>query len=414
MTKVTSNIGTQPLISNEKLEAKKRQIAMEQARFLQGDNPNLVGTVIGFTKRRGTYLTPNSPESKPIHDSFFIFFDHITGTVTRHLLNKEILATDGYRYTNVEKLPVINFKNTVLGEKEVNEQFTLFNAELAKANKFSTDELMQSLRGNIGKLEALYKLLKEYQKTHNKDLLKKFDPLALKSLRQQIGTYLEEKEVQTITADLYSRFESLVSKEVEQSKFYDLKSIRTGKLDSMFYKLFMELLVTTYLSQYLKSNQIQLLKNTNALVWQSLLDHCSTKSIGELYNKGSQEEFKLFSRKFLDYYDEEYGNYFYKYDQFYLPHYSEIKTPTIRIPKVFFCKKNIKHFQDLTSIYNANLNNCDFKLELSTMANAPEALKVVKGLINGNLLFTPEDLQKRIVHCNYIIKKKLVEINFKK
>ena len=81
---------------------------------------------------------------------------------------------------------------------------------------------------------------------------------------------------------------------------------------------------------------------------------------------------------------------------------------------LFFCKKNIKHFQDLTSIYNANLNNCDFKLELSTMANAPEALKVVKGLINGNLLFTPEDLQKRIVHCNYIIKKKLVEINFKK
>lgn len=68
MTKVTSNIGTQPLISNEKLEAQKRQIAMEQARFLQGDNPNLVGTVLGFTKRRGTYLTPNSPES----NSYFI------------------------------------------------------------------------------------------------------------------------------------------------------------------------------------------------------------------------------------------------------------------------------------------------------------------------------------------------------
>lgn len=48
-----------------------------------------MGTVLGFTKARAAYVTDKDSSDKMIYDSFFIYFDHLTGTVTRHLLNKE-------------------------------------------------------------------------------------------------------------------------------------------------------------------------------------------------------------------------------------------------------------------------------------------------------------------------------------
>jgi hypothetical protein len=84
----------------------------EQARFLQGDNPNLMGTVLGFTKARAAYVTDKDSSDKMIYDSFFIYFDHLTGTVTRHLLNKERVNEAFYRLSKLPQLPILKDKFT--------------------------------------------------------------------------------------------------------------------------------------------------------------------------------------------------------------------------------------------------------------------------------------------------------------
>ena len=45
--------------------------------FLQGDEPNLIGTVLGFTKRVTKYIENN--QNKVLHDSILIYFDHANG-----------------------------------------------------------------------------------------------------------------------------------------------------------------------------------------------------------------------------------------------------------------------------------------------------------------------------------------------
>ena len=48
-----------------------------------------------------------------------------------------------------------------------------------------------------------------------------------------------------------------------------------------------------------------------------------------------------------------------------------------------------------------------FHLETSKISEAPQAVKILKTMINGKLLFTEDELKKRIEHFNYIMTKNL-------
>ena len=100
----------------------------------------------------------------------------------------------------------------------------------------------------------------------------------------------------------------------------------------------------------------------------------------------------------------EIENRFIDYKPFILSQGFDLKYATIRIPKVFYCNKNVQHFNNTLDAFGPGLRNY-FNLEPATMGNASPAVIVVKSLINGNLYFTPEELQRRIIHCNYVIKK---------
>ena len=66
---------------------------MENIRqFLQGYEPDLVGTVIGFTKRVTKYIENN--QRKVLHDSFLIYFDHTSGLITRYLINRGLIESN--------------------------------------------------------------------------------------------------------------------------------------------------------------------------------------------------------------------------------------------------------------------------------------------------------------------------------
>ena len=60
--------------------------------FLQGDEPNLIGTVLGFTKRVTKYIENN--QRKVLHDSFLIYFDHTSGLITRYLINRGLIESN--------------------------------------------------------------------------------------------------------------------------------------------------------------------------------------------------------------------------------------------------------------------------------------------------------------------------------
>ena len=87
-----------------------------------------------------------------------------------------------------------------------------------------------------------------------------------------------------------------------------------------------------------------------------------------------------------------------------LYNYKEIENPIIRIPNVFYSNKNINQFNKKLSLYNPNIK---FKIEPYTISNSPDAIKLLKSMINGNLFFTENELEKRINHFNYTMRSQI-------
>lgn len=161
------------------------------------------------------------------------------------------------------------------------------------------------------------------------------------------------------------------------------------------------MLVKTYLTSYPELINEQNIKNTDMLSWMSFIHPYD--SLPELKNKNPQK-YEDVNKKFYTFVDIE--NRFLDYKPFILSQGLDLKYATIRIPKVFYCNKNVQHFNNTLDAFGPGLRNY-FNLEPATMGNASPAVIVVKSLINGNLYFTPEELQRRIIHCNYVIKKRL-------
>ena len=86
-----------------------------------------------------------------------------------------------------------------------------------------------------------------------------------------------------------------------------------------------------------------------------------------------------------------------------LYNYKDIENPIIRIPNVFYSNKNINQFNKTLSLYNPNIK---FKIEPYTLSNSPDVIKLLKSMINGNLFFTENELEIRIIHFNYMMRKK--------
>lgn len=97
------------------------------------------------------------------------------------------------------------------------------------------------------------------------------------------------------------------------------------------------------------------------------------------------------------------------YNPFVLADGNNLKSATIRIPKVFIVIKIVEQFNSILDMLGTNLRSF-FKLEPATISNATPAIKLLTSLINGNLYFSPEELQRRTIHCNFVIKHKLESI----
>ena len=87
-----------------------------------------------------------------------------------------------------------------------------------------------------------------------------------------------------------------------------------------------------------------------------------------------------------------------------LYNYKEIENPIIRIHNVFYSNKNINQFNKKLFLYNHNIK---FKIEPYTISNSPDVIKLLKGMINGNLFFTENELEKRIFHFNSLMKRNI-------
>ena len=53
-----------------------------------------MGTIIGFTKHVNSYLNVSENKNIKLYDSFLIYFDHTTATISRYLLNRELVNRD--------------------------------------------------------------------------------------------------------------------------------------------------------------------------------------------------------------------------------------------------------------------------------------------------------------------------------
>ena len=115
---------------------------MENIRqFLQGYEPNLVGTVIGFTKRVTKYIVNN--QRKVLHDSFLIYFDHTSGLISRYLINRGLIESN-YKLIIEDKvkIPTIYKKTFDLSEEQISHILkSLLDLQVYNNNNYNYDEL---------------------------------------------------------------------------------------------------------------------------------------------------------------------------------------------------------------------------------------------------------------------------------
>ncbi len=347
---------------------------MENIRqFLQGDEPNLVGTVLGFTKRVTKYIENN--QTKVLHDSILIYFDHTTGFISRHLINRGLID---YNYKLIiddkVKIPTIYNKTFVLSEEDI----TILLKFYLKKYDYN----------NYKCYEELNKIKHSIRKNSNID-------------KSELDVMYISKPAIDLLLDLTNR-SSISNLQLPNSYIRNNyhETTYSGKLDSNFYSNFIDKLIITYLTGYPNLMGLNLY-STSILSWLECLNNFRIRSLAETdIRKIDEKVFYYFNNIFQHNTNNRviFSNYIYNY--------KEIENPIIRIPKVFYSSKNINHFNKTLSLYNPNIK---FKIEPYTISNSPDAIKLLKSMINGNLFFTENELEKRIIHFNYLMKKKYIQ-----
>jgi hypothetical protein len=196
------------------------------------------------------------------------------------------------------------------------------------------------------------------------------DFVRLNELRNSIHHFLENKDLYKAVLDLYGRSteNNRLPSLDDLTNLYLPHHLATGRLDSNFYKFFMDMLVKTYLTSYPELINEQNIKNTDMLSWMSFIQPYD--SLPELKNKNPQK-YEDVNKHFYTFVDLE--NRFIDYKPFILSQGFDLKYATIRIPKVFYCKKNVQHFNSTLDAFGPGLRNY-FNLEPATMGNASPAV----------------------------------------
>ena len=343
--------------------------------FLQGDEPNLIGTVLGFTKRVTKYIENN--QNKVLHDSILIYFDHTSGFISRHLINRGLIDNN-YKLIidDKVKIPTIYNKNFVLSEQDISLLLKTF--------------LDIYYYNNNNSYEGLNNVIHSICKLSNKD-------------ESQIYAIYQNKPLFDLLLDLINRSsianrEEILIQNYIRNNYYN--TIYSGKLDSAFYSTFIDNLIITYLTGYPNLND-HCINTTSILSWLECFNDLRLRSF-DLTDKQFNENkvFDYFNNKLQQ---NKKNRVIYTKDLF---NYKDIENPIIRIPNVFYSNKNINQFNKKISDYNPNIK---FKIEPYTISNSPDVIKLLKGMINGNLFFTESELEKRIFHFNSLMKKKYLQ-----
>ena len=352
----------------------KENIIMENIRqFLQGYEPNLVGTVIGFTKRVTKYIVNN--QRKVLHDSFLIYFDHTSGLISRYLINRGLIESN-YKIIIDEKvkIPTIYKKTFDLSEEQISHLLKSFFDLHVYNNNYNYDELN--------------KVIHSIRNFSNKD-------------NHQISAIYNNKPIFDLLLDLINRSSVTYRQDILSNNYIRYNycnTIYSGKLDSGFYSKFIDNLIITYLTGYPNLNG-NCLYTTSILSWLECLNELNLRSINETENR-------FIENKVFNYFN--YNMQQNKTNRVIFPkdlyNYKEIENPIIRIPNVFYSNKNINQFNKKLSLYNPNIK---FKIEPYTISNSPDAIKLLKSMINGNLFFTENELEKRINHFNYTMRSQI-------
>ena len=349
---------------------------MENIRqFLQGYEPNLVGTVIGFTKRVTKYIVNN--QRKVLHDSFLIYFDHTSGLISRYLINRGLIESN-YKLIIEDKvkIPTIYKKTFDLSEEQISHTLKSFLDLQDNNNNYSYDELN--------------KIIHSIRNFSNKD-------------RSDIYAIYYNKPIFDLLLDLINRSSVNYRQDILSNNYirnHYCNSLYSGKLDSGFYSKFIDNLIITYLTGYPNLNG-KCLYSTSILSWLECLNEFGLRSFAETDNR-------FIDDKVFNYFNHKFCGPKNKTNRVILPknlyNYKEIENPIIRIPNVFYSNKNINQFNKKLSLYNPNIK---FKIEPYTISNSPDAIKLLKSMINGNLFFTENELEKRINHFNYTMRSQI-------
>lgn len=349
---------------------------MENIRqFLQGNEPNLIGTVLGFTKRVTKYIENN--QRKVLHDSILIYFDHTSGLISRHLINRGLIDNN-YKLIIEDKvkIPTIYNKTFVLSE----ELISSFLKIILERQDYKNNESYEDLNNYIHSLSKFSNI--NYSNFSAIYSIKPFLDLLLDLINRSSFTNRQE----------------ILSNNYIRNNYCN--TIYSGKLDSKFYSTFIDNLIITYLTGYpnLNGNPFY---TTSILSWLECLKELNLRSLDETENCFIDNKvFNYFNNKMQQ---NIKNRVIFPKD---LYNYKDIENPIIRIPNVFYCSKNINHFNKTLSLY---LPNIKFKIEPYTTSNSPDAIKLLKSMINGNLFFTENELEKRIFHFNYVMKRNILK-----
>ena len=313
-----------------------------------------------------------------LHDSFLIYFDHTSGLITRYLINRGLIESN-YKLIIEDKvkIPTIYKKTFDLSEEQISHILkSLLDLQVYNNNNYNYDELN--------------KVIHSIRNFSNKD-------------RSEIYAIKYNKPIFDLFLDLINRSSVKYRQDIwtnNDIRNHYCNSIYSGKLDSGFYSRFIDNLIITNLTGYPNLNG-KCLYSISILSWLECLNEFGLISFAETDNRIIDDKvFNYFNHKFCGPKNKTNRVIFPKN----LYNYKEIENPIIRIPNVFYSNKNINQFNKKLSLYNPNIK---FKIEPYTISNSPDAIKLLKSMINGNLFFTENELEKRINHFNYTMYSKI-------
>ena len=80
-----------------------------------------MGTIIGFTKHVNSYLNVSENKNIKLYNSFLIYFDHTTATISRYLLNRELVNRDNKLMNILKEEDFIRYSPPTLNKFHLSE-----------------------------------------------------------------------------------------------------------------------------------------------------------------------------------------------------------------------------------------------------------------------------------------------------